>query len=162
MRTRLRALTLAEKTKASQRIRNTLSKLKLTSCAIFAGSPNEPNLIPLLKEHPEIIWFLPKVVSEEKMVFISVNYRSKLKPGAFGILEPSGAAVAPTEIETIICPGLAFTQEGHRIGQGGGFYDRFLAQFPHTKTIGVSFSCQLTERIPTEPHDALMEQVISL
>ena len=160
MRARLRELSSAEKKNASQDIRAELSQLNLTSCALFAGTATEPDLLPLLEEHPETTLFLPKVISEGEMIFIRVDHKTELKPGAFGILEPEGEPIDPSEIKTIICPGIAFTKEGHRLGQGGGFYDRFLEKAPNAKTIGVGFSFQLIEHLPTESHDAQMEQLI--
>lgn len=162
MRSRLRELSTSQKERASLAIRTDLNQLNLTSCAIFAGTSTEPDLLPIVHERPETTWFLPKVISNREMIFIRVNHHTLLKPGAFGILEPEGDAVAPSEIETIICPGLAFTTKGHRLGQGGGFYDRFLLKATQATTIGVGFSCQLIENLPTEDHDACMKQLILL
>lgn len=160
MRLRLRKLSHAKKKTASQNIRAELSKLKLTSCALFAGTAVEPDLLPLLKEHPKTAWFLPKVIAEGEMIFIRVNHKTELKAGAFGILEPEGELSDPSEINTIICPGIAFTRKGQRLGQGGGFYDRFLEKNPESKTIGVGFSCQLIQSIPTEAHDAMIQHLL--
>ncbi|MGC6427380.1 MAG: 5-formyltetrahydrofolate cyclo-ligase [Akkermansiaceae bacterium] len=160
LRSRLRTLTTRQKEKASLEIREELKKLNFKSCALFASTSTEPNLLPLLKELPETIWFLPKVVSAEEMIFIPATHETLLQPGAFGIREPVGNAVTPDEIEAIACPGIAFSSAGHRLGQGGGFYDRFLSLAPHIRTIGVGFSCQLEEQLPTEFHDARMNKII--
>ncbi|MDB4508085.1 5-formyltetrahydrofolate cyclo-ligase [Akkermansiaceae bacterium] len=162
MRQRLRNLSAEEKKAASQNIREQISRLSLTSCAIFAGTSTEPDLLILLKDHPEIKWFLPRVNSTSKgeMEFIKINSQTELKKGAYGILEPSGQPTSSDKIETIICPGIAFTKNGSRLGQGGGFYDRHLSKAPHIKTIGAFFNCQLVDDLPSEQHDIQMSQIL--
>lgn len=162
MRQRLRELSVEEKKAASENIRKQISCLPLTSCAIFVGTSTEPDLLTLIDDHPEIRWFLPRVISSSKseMKFIHVDSKTELKKGAFGILEPTGEPISSGEIRTIICPGIAFTKNGSRLGQGGGFYDRYLSNAPHIKTIGVSFACQLLDDLPSEPHDIQISQIL--
>ena len=70
--------------------------------------------------------------------------------------------VDPDWPDVVIVPGLAFTAEGHRLGQGGGWYDRFLADVrSNCSTIGVAFAEQLLEAIPTEAHDVTLDRVIT-
>ena len=79
---------------------------------------------------------------------------------AFGIPEPVGDAVDPMSIDLVVVPGLAFTVDGHRLGQGGGFYDRFL---PTTRavTVAVCFCEQMVDELPFDDHDVVVDQVIS-
>jgi 5-formyltetrahydrofolate cyclo-ligase len=64
--------------------------------------------------------------------------------------------------DVVVVPGLAFTVEGERLGQGGGWYDRFLSNIrPICTTIGVGFGQQLVESIPTEPHDVTLDHVVT-
>ena len=68
----------------------------------------------------------------------------------------------PATVDVVIVPGLAFTVAGDRLGQGGGWYDRFLPRTrPGCTTIGVGFEPQLVESIPTEPHDVRLDVVIT-
>jgi len=68
----------------------------------------------------------------------------------------------PTSVDVVIVPGLAFTVEGDRLGQGGGWYDRFLAGVrPEAITIGVAFAPQVVESLPVEPHDKRVDLVIT-
>lgn len=60
-----------------------------------------------------------------------------------------------------LVPGVAFTSDGHRLGQGGGYYDRFLAQNPFIRTAGVCYALQLTDSLPHAPHDRVMEAIIT-
>ena len=64
--------------------------------------------------------------------------------------------------DLVLVPGLAFSRAGHRLGRGGGFYDRLLAgRARNATTLGVCFATQLLESMPTEPHDAVLGAVIS-
>ena len=64
--------------------------------------------------------------------------------------------------DLVLVPGLAFTRAGHRLGRGGGFYDRLLAgRAKDALKVGICFSLQLLETIPTEAHDAVLDAVIS-
>jgi len=64
--------------------------------------------------------------------------------------------------DVIIVPGLAFTPDGRRLGQGGGWYDRFLpGRRDDCVTIGVGFAPQLVTDLPTEAHDVLLDAVIT-
>lgn len=94
------------------------------------------------------------------MEFLPVTHYDRLVPGPFGILEPPGGPPAG-DLDVIICPGLAFTRDGHRLGQGGGYYDRALARFPQARKIAVAFPCQIVATLPHEPHDAIMDAVIT-
>ncbi|MGB0767989.1 MAG: 5-formyltetrahydrofolate cyclo-ligase, partial [Phycisphaeraceae bacterium] len=66
-----------------------------------------------------------------------------LAPGRFGILEPTTQAPFDATPDVTIVPGLAFTPNGQRLGQGGGYYDRYLAKHPATYKIGICLREQL-------------------
>jgi len=60
----------------------------------------------------------------------------------------------PQALDVVVVPGLAFTPDGRRLGQGGGHYDRFLPRLrPGCITIGACFAEQVVTDLPTEPHD---------
>ena len=64
--------------------------------------------------------------------------------------------------DLVLVPGLAFTRSGHRMGRGGGFYDRLLAgRAKDSYKLGICFAPQLLDSIPTEEHDAVLDAVIS-
>lgn len=74
---------------------------------------------------------------------------------------PQAAPIAhPEEIDLAIIPGRAFTQQGKRLGRGGGWYDR---QLPAMKCPrwGVAFPCQLLKEVPTDSWDVMMDRVIT-
>jgi 5-formyltetrahydrofolate cyclo-ligase len=73
--------------------------------------------------------------------------------------EDDPAAALP---DVVIVPGVAFTAEGYRLGQGGGWYDRFLARVrDDCVTIGVGFSPQLVDELPVEAHDVRLDVVVT-
>lgn len=93
-------------------------------------------------------------------------YRVETPPsgtGAYGIREPAtDRPVPPESLAAVLVPGLAFSRDGHRIGYGGGFYDRFLATLPaETLTIGIAFDEQLVERVPIDPWDVPLTHVVT-
>jgi 5-formyltetrahydrofolate cyclo-ligase len=69
--------------------------------------------------------------------------------------------VSLAEADLVVVPGLAFTRCGKRLGRGGGFYDRALADLPKTvKRLGICFEFQVVEDLPTEPHDAPLDGLL--
>jgi 5-formyltetrahydrofolate cyclo-ligase len=68
----------------------------------------------------------------------------------------------PCTIDVVIVPGTAFTRDGDRLGQGGGWYDRFLRSVrPDCVTIGVAFAPQVMTELPVEPHDVRLDHVVT-
>jgi len=68
----------------------------------------------------------------------------------------------PAEFDVVLVPMLGFDpQTLHRIGYGGGYYDKFLATQPHAQKIGVCFALGKTENLPTEPHDIPLDVIIT-
>lgn len=126
----------------------------------FASTPTEPNLDSLRDLDSRLIF--PLVVGDGKLELREVEDPDKqLKPGAFGIREPDRdrcPRVSLSEIDLILTPGLAFSRDGLRLGQGGGFYDRLLAD-AHAEKIGICFRQQLLEAVPVELHDARVDRV---
>ncbi len=134
--------------------------------AAFASMPTEPSLWPLLGA----LWAagrvvaLPRVVGAE-LTFHAVASEADLQRGSFGLLEPVPArcrVVAPGELGVLLVPGLAFGRDGTRLGQGGGFYDRWLAgpaRPPHVW--GVAFALQCVEAVPAESHDSRVDAVLT-
>jgi 5-formyltetrahydrofolate cyclo-ligase len=83
-----------------------------------------------------------------------------MEAGAYGILEPSaGWPVAHPKI--LLVPLLAFDAHGHRLGYGGGFYDRTIEALKPDRTIGVAFAGQEVEALPHEAHDIALDCVIT-
>ena len=97
---------------------------------------------------------VPKVVGKD-MIFYKFLDFSQLEEGYFGIPEPArGETVDWADPKTaIIMPGVAFDRQNHRVGYGGGFYDRFLEKHTEIQRVAVAFDFQMVEEVPTEPTD---------
>lgn len=90
---------------------------------------------------------------------------SDLEPRTFGILEPKEDKTKKfdaNKLDLVIVPGIAFDKNGHRIGYGHGYYDRFLQKLSkNTVKIGLAFELQLIEKIHEEGHDIPVDWVIT-
>lgn len=86
-----------------------------------------------------------------------------LRPGMFGIPEPDPAAPAlsPLPGDIILVPAVCCDRSGMRLGQGGGYYDRFLEKYPDTVTACLCRERLLQEKIPTEWNDRRVDFVIT-
>ena len=141
----------------------------------FLSVKSEPDTRPILEralcEGKTVA--LPVTLTDAKvgrMVFRRVEgyHPEELIPARFGILEP--AATCPTlyprdfQGALILVPGLAFDDQGFRVGYGGGYYDRFLASLQEAGvsvvTVGAVLSPCRTTRLPRDPHDIPVDYVI--
>ena len=105
---------------------------------------------------------LPRCEAPGVMTARCVANMAQLVSGTFGLMEPDAACkiAAPEEIELILVPGVAFDRMGHRLGQGGGYYDCFLAK-THALRVGICHDEALIDRVPVEEHDCMMDAVIT-
>lgn len=104
-------------------------------------------------------------VEGNRMRFYVIERMEDLEPGCMGILEPKHLCRPVTEEETVraisITPGLAFTKAGDRMGYGGGYYDRFFAEYPGCLRMAAAYPFQLIDEIPTEPTDIRIEILVT-
>lgn len=83
-----------------------------------------------------------------------------LEVGPFGILQPAAVAEALVP-DVLFVPLVGFTAALERLGQGGGHYDRWLAEHPPALAVGLAWDAQLRESLPTEPHDKPLDAVVT-
>ena len=103
---------------------------------------------------------VPKVYGEE-MKFLYLEDLTQVEKGYSGIPEPiADGPVAEDETALVLMPGLAFDPQGHRIGYGGGFYDKFLCREPNHPTVALCYEFQMVERLETEEFDIPVDAVI--
>lgn len=103
--------------------------------------------------------FLPKCHTNGHMEFYA--YDGSLSVGRFGIYEPTGTqCISPCPNDLMIVPGLAFTPNGLRLGQGGGFYDRYLEKFPCI-TVGLCRNRFIRKDLPIAWNDLPVDYVIT-
>ena len=103
---------------------------------------------------------VPKIFGDE-MRFIYLDDLSKVEKGYSGILEPvEDGPVADDPTALVLMPGLAFDRQGHRIGYGGGFYDKFLANEPNHPTVALCYGFQVLDTLETDAYDIPVDCVI--
>lgn len=130
------------------------------------------------RDEVNIDGFIDKVVMAGKQVYVprTVLHEKKMVPylfmgwdslviGAYGIREPGHMCRFSGEhvpFDVIVVPGVAFTPDGHRLGYGGGYYDRFFSQLNHRPLlVGVCFQKQVVASIPVESHDYQVDYIVT-
>jgi 5-formyltetrahydrofolate cyclo-ligase len=96
------------------------------------------------------------VAGPGRLTWHAVHGPDELQAGSYGIREPDPARAPAGSLPAgtlLLVPGTGFTSDGHRLGQGGGFYDRLLAAPTSLVAVGVGFTCQLRAQLPLAPHD---------
>ena len=109
----------------------------------------------------------PCVGPRGSMSFRRIGPHTPMVQNALGIREPARSpAVAAQEIDLVIVPLVAFDAAMHRIGMGGGYYDRYFAftRYRHKslppRLLGVAFACQRASRITAAPWDVSLSRVV--
>ena len=128
----------------------------------YYSLPDEVNTHVLIDELVEVgkTVLLPKVLDDTTMELRRYTGPQDLCEGAYHIMEPVGAPFADlSEIDIALIPGVAFDAQGHRLGRGKGYYDRFLS-LTNTQTIGVCFDFQKVADVPVDVHDVAVDRVV--
>ena len=103
---------------------------------------------------------VPKIYGDE-MRFIYLADLNQVEKGYSGILEPiENGPLGDDPTALVLMPGIAFDKEGHRIGYGGGFYDKFLAKEPNHPTVALCYDFQIVNELPTEEFDIPVDLVL--
>ena len=103
---------------------------------------------------------VPKVFGDE-MKFLYLEDLTQVAKGYAGIPEPiADEPEARDNSALVLMPGLAFDPQGHRIGYGGGFYDKFLSAGPNHPTLALCYDFQLLPELETEEHDIPVDTVL--
>ena len=141
MKQRLRAMTAEDRQSLSDEICENVLLMErwqeAQSVVLFSPLPSEPIVTPLkldcdARKIPEII--IPQ--------------------------NPKGELRLPEQIDLILVPGLVFSRDRHRLGRGGGFFDRLLAgPAAGAFKLAVCFSFQVVDAVPTELHDVVLDAI---
>ena len=135
--------------------------------ALYMSMPTEPGTAPLvhaLLDNDRRV-LLPRVTGDS-LTWTRVTRSTQYVPGAFGIDEPiSEDRVDLSLADVIVVPALAVDLHGARLGQGGGFYDRALAQLDRP-TIALLFDDEVVDvaagpGLPSEPHDRRVDVIVT-
>ena len=117
-----------------------------------------PILEQALKDGKKVA--VPKIYGDT-MKFLYLDDLSKVEKNSMGIPEPvADTPVAEDKTALVLMPGVAFTKKGDRMGYGGGFYDRFLAEEPNHPTLALCYDFQIVEHLPTEEFDIPVDTVL--
>ena len=105
---------------------------------------------------------VPKVVHHEIEPSVIIDFDNLISSGKFGILEPiETMKIAYKNIDLVLVPGIAFDTEGHRIGYGFGYYDKFLTKVPKAIKIGLCFDFQVVDKVSREEHDVPVDIIVT-
>jgi 5-formyltetrahydrofolate cyclo-ligase len=107
---------------------------------------------------------LPAILDRETIVFRELVRGAPLVEMEFGTVGP-GEDAALLDPATMLVPLAAFDARGHRIGYGGGYYDRAIARLQQKglkpRLVGIAFDCQEVPAVPDEDHDLRLESVLT-
>ena len=133
--------------------------------ALFAAHNKEIDLSSLHQLLPSKRFVYPKCRAHKQLTFHHVDTPKTMTAGTWGILEPCDKIhpqVDITNIDLFLCPGLAFAQNGSRLGYGGGYYDRALAEkSPTAQAWGVCMQQQQLAHLISNELDQRMHGIIT-
>ena len=121
---------------------------------------NEVDLRPLLTKYEGQKTFLFPVTHRHSIEVRPYDGEEMMRKGRLGVPEPQTDTFHGT-IDLILVPGVAFDHHCHRIGRGGGYYDRFLAKHLHATQIGVCYDFQLKDRVPHTWRNKRVNRVVT-
>lgn len=132
---------------------------KAKTILLYYPKSNEVDVLPLFKRYKKDKTLLLPVTHRRWMTANPFEGNNNMHRGKFGIPEPTTPPYQG-DIDMIIVPAVAFDKHGHRLGRGGGYYDRFIKKHPHAILIGVGYDFQLVEEVPVLRHDQKMHRII--
>lgn len=141
--------------------------------AAYWATGSELSLEPLLELllSRGVFVYLPHIEADGAMRFLRYRGKASLAPGKYEILSPAllepdsntASASVASSLDLILLPLLAFDAQGRRLGQGGGYYDRYLQSLGATKPlrVGIAFHFQAVECVPAESFDQKLHAVVT-
>lgn len=105
---------------------------------------------------------LPVCLDQGRMFFRRINSLNDVAPGRFGILEPTEACeeITPDEHTLCVCPALSCDMRGYRLGFGGGYYDRYLVDFPGVKA-ALCYADSMIPKLGEDTFDIKMDVILT-
>ena len=167
-------MSVAERSAASDSINRQLLRsrqfARADSIAVYLATRDEVDLDAFIRSawHLGKRVYAPRVARNREMFFLQLFPDTRIVRNRFGIWEPAdGVDVSPRSLDWIILPLVAFDADNHRIGMGGGYYDRALAFTRHRHRVlkprltGVAFNCQKSDSFSANPWDIGVSRVYS-
>lgn len=166
----LKNISIEEKRDIEQKLMNQLINSNLWKQAKVIGITMAQGFEWDTKGIIEAAWEQNKLVcipkcypKEKKLVFYQIESFEQLEIVYYRLLEPKPKEtkeIKKSSIELLIVPGIVFDEQGYRIGFGGGYYDRFLTDFPN-RTASLVSTLQLIDNIPAESFDIPVQHLIT-
>jgi 5-formyltetrahydrofolate cyclo-ligase len=172
MRARRQALPAAVRMQAAEALSNYLLADPAFADGYVAGYWAMGGEVPLhvlqMRLRPGQVWCLPCLEDDGTLRFAPWRPGDALESNRFGIPEPAlspDARLSPQDMSVILLPLLAFDAAGHRLGMGGGWYDRSLAFRQHQpappRLVGVGYRFQQVQALPAEAWDVPLDAVVT-
>ena len=167
------ALSAAQREEKSKIIRDRLFDIEEVAQAknimIYVNFRSEVETIPLFEmlSEKQMQVTVPLTIKETHrlIAYHITDPQKELRPGYYGIPEPDASRLSPADpagIDVVLVPGSVFDPHGGRLGYGGGFYDRFLADdAPQALRIALAFQAQVVDRVPVLDHDEKMHYLLT-
>jgi 5-formyltetrahydrofolate cyclo-ligase len=152
---------IAERLLATEEVR------RAATVAAYASVGREPGtslLLDALREAGKRV-VLPVLLPDHDLDWSAYDGPATLTPAGRGLLEPSSPRLGVDAVATadvVLVPGLAVSVEGHRLGRGGGSYDRTLGRVPvGTFTCVLLYDGEVGLDVPVEPHDLRVSAAVT-
>lgn len=166
MKTRREALPSAAKADYDQwicqRLWDRIEKHRLDTIHVYLPMGSEINIYPLLAKllGKGLTLVAPRALPKGRFQNLVLQGLGQVEKGIFGTTYPSGEKEYLGVYDLIIVPGLAFDQQGFRVGYGGGYYDNFMVHHPDARKTGIAYPFQMMGRVPRESHDIALDEVL--
>lgn len=141
---------------------NLIEKLAARTIHIYLSLKDEINTQGIIEYcwRKDIKVIVPETLSAGNLRHLEYGQKDELTKGIFNCQWPKNGREYQGKFDLIICPGLAFTARGERLGYGGGYYDRFLNQHPESQKVALAYPFQMKESIPQDKHDCRLHRVL--
>jgi len=127
----------------------------------FDNEVETKTLVRELLEKKEKTIIITKIENSKDLALHKISSYEDLQPGPYGILEPAiGSPVRLEDVDLIIVPGIAFDNDGNRVGYGKGYYDELL-KTSRAKNVALAYDFQIVPAIPAKEHDIPMDIIIT-
>lgn len=145
-----------------QKLWDIINEHKYQNVHCFLPMGEEIDILPLIEKMlcEKIVVISPKTLPNRQLENLVLNSLHDLEKGVFGTRHPANSNKFQGQYDLIIVPGLAFDNSNNRLGYGGGYYDSFLSQHPQTYQLGIAYSFQKVEQVPSEFHDVKLDDVL--
>lgn len=131
---------------------------------LYAALPDELPTGPLLEALRQLRkpTLFPRCGRDGRLEFAPAAHFEDLRAGRYGVAEPVAAAVALSDRDCVVVPGVAFDRHGGRLGRGRAWYDRtFPAASPTPTLVGVGYAFQCVDAVPVTAEDRRLDAVVT-